>query len=122
MPDTDADRWGVRQLRRETQLAELRALLGSDPELQARYEAAVRGEIPGGEVLTMAVKETPVSLRLPAELIARADALVDPMGEDLTLATVTGGRVTRSTVLRVALLRGLQALERDFDAEPEGER
>lgn len=83
--------------RREAALAELRGILRSDPVLHSRYDAATAGELPAPEVL-MAAEETTLSLRLPRALLDRADQLVDPMTEDVDLATVTGGRITRSTV------------------------
>lgn len=49
------------------------------------------------------------NLRLPTGTDARADALIDHLQE--TAPEV--GSVTRSTVLRVATLRGLAAMERD---------
>ena len=51
------------------------------------------------------------NIRLPVGTDARADALIDHLQE--TAPEV--GSVTRSTVLRVATLRGLAAMERDRD-------
>ena len=39
--------------------------------------------------------------------------------EDAELLMVVGGKVTRSTVLRVALLRGIKALESDYSTKSE---
>jgi len=47
---------------------------------------------------------------MPAALAARLDALVPHLAEDPDLAAA--GRVTRSMVARLALARGLSALER----------
>jgi len=50
-----------------------------------------------------------VVVRMPADLAARLDKLIPALvdGSDLAAA----GRVTRSTVARLALARGLAALE-----------
>ena len=103
----------IREHRRRRNLEELRSLLGADPELQARYDAATQGLIPAPEALVMA-KDTPISLRIPEAMLDRAEALVPLLADDPELAMVLGGKVTRSTVLRVALLRGIKALEADF--------
>jgi hypothetical protein len=59
------------------------------------------------------------AIRLPPKLIERADALVPRLIE---LPTYQGmGRVDRSAVLRIALSRGLYALEREAGA-PRGPR
>jgi hypothetical protein len=57
--------------------------------------------------------ESPVTLRLPAELLRRIDALVPVVSEDSDTATMLGG-VSRSAVLRYALLEGVKSLERHY--------
>lgn len=57
-----------------------------------------------------------LSLRLDPELVARADALVERLERDPVLAAASGN-VSRSTVLRLALVRGLRELEREYPAE-----
>lgn len=52
-----------------------------------------------------------VTLRVPKALLARADALVPRLRENSELAAF--GRLSRSVVLRLAVLRGLEALEGD---------
>lgn len=61
----------------------------------------------GGEV---------VALRLDAETLARADALAARMDGDAA-CMVYGGRVSRSSALRLALLAGLDALEKKRSAQ-----
>jgi hypothetical protein len=56
------------------------------------------------------LSENPVTLRLPADLLRRADALVPALGRDGRTA-VLAGMITRSVVLRLALAEGLQILE-----------
>lgn len=63
--------------------------------------------------------DTPISLRLTPDLVERAEALVTPMGNDTSLVTITGGRVKRSTVLRLAVLRGIEVLEQQYTTSPE---
>jgi hypothetical protein len=47
-------------------------------------------------------------LRLPGEFLTRADKLCAKIGKDPML------RVTRSTVLKMAIARGLDALEQEY--------
>jgi len=108
----------LREHRRRRNLEELRRLLGSDPVLRARYDDATHGRIPAPEELLMA-KDAPISLRIPEPILERADGLVPVLGEDAELLMVVGGKVTRSTVLRVALLRGIKALESDYNTGSE---
>ena len=53
-----------------------------------------------------------LSIRVPADLIKRATRLTPKIGRDPAVATV--GRVTRSTVIKLALMRGLDALEAEY--------
>ena len=52
-----------------------------------------------------------IAIRVPEELVERADALVEAIAADPELSAF--GRVTRSSVLRLALLRGLATLEEE---------
>lgn len=60
---------------------------------------------------------TIVTLRLPKSLVERADALIPQLREDEQMVVV--GRVSRSIVLRLAVLKGLAALEEQVSAAPE---
>jgi len=51
------------------------------------------------------------SIRLETGILERADALVEWLAGDARVAA--HGAVKRTTVLRLALLRGLEALERE---------
>ncbi len=53
-----------------------------------------------------------VSARIPAEGVRRIDRLVNKMEKDQSLAAL--GNVTRSTVVKLALARGLDSLEREY--------
>jgi hypothetical protein len=52
---------------------------------------------------------TIVTLRLPKSLVERADELIPRLRDDDQMMVV--GRVSRSIVLRLAVLRGLEVLE-----------
>jgi len=54
--------------------------------------------------------EKQLSLRLPVDLVDRADALLPVLER---LPTYRAFRLERSTVLRLALIRGLEELERE---------
>ena len=49
------------------------------------------------------------SMRLPAELLQRADELIESLQDDPALSMM--GKMTRSKVLRLALNEGLKSLE-----------
>lgn len=52
------------------------------------------------------------SVRLPADLMARAEALVPLIEKDPELSSF--GRVNKSSVVRLALHRGLKNLEEQY--------
>lgn len=56
------------------------------------------------------MSEKLTSIRLPDELIARADALVEKLAGNPELAL--HGKVTRAVILRLAMLRGIEGLEK----------
>lgn len=60
-----------------------------------------------------------IDARLPAELAARADLLAAPVQADPELRGGVG-TVTRATVLRLALARGLASLEASVKARRKG--
>ena len=53
------------------------------------------------------------TVRMPAELIERLEALVPVLARDVRITTLTG-QVSRSTVLRIAVLRGVESLESEY--------
>lgn len=64
---------------------------------------------------------TIITVRLPQSFVDRADALIDNLAKEEESLLL--GRVSRSIVLRLAVLRGLEALEaqvarRGGSAEP----
>lgn len=54
--------------------------------------------------------ESPVTLRLPVDLVARVDALLPAVARDSDTATLLGG-VSRSAVLRLVIVEGMRVLE-----------
>ena len=59
---------------------------------------------------------TILTLRLPKSFVDRADALIDRLAEDEEALLL--GRVSRSIVLRLAVLRGLEVLEAQVAGKP----
>lgn len=57
-----------------------------------------------------------IAVKLPAELVERADSLV-PVFKEVPEMRVWS-RVTRTAVIRLALLRGLESLEAEFIGDP----
>jgi hypothetical protein len=55
---------------------------------------------------------TPLSVRIPDDLARRLDRLVPKIGKDPNLAAL--GRVSRSAVVKLALVRGVAALEAEY--------
>ena len=51
------------------------------------------------------------SVRLPSKLIDRLDELIPVLEDDPSMMAM--GTITRSKVIRLALLRGVEALEED---------
>ncbi len=76
-----------------------------DAFAKKRIDGALRGKRTTSDAM--------LTMRVPADLLARGDALVPKVAADTDLAT-TMGRVTRSAVLRLALLEGVKTLERRY--------
>lgn len=67
------------------------------------------------EVVVVAGKGTAdarISIRVPRDIVKRAEAIRPRMAKDRAIATL--GKVTPSTVFKLALLRGLEALEAEY--------
>ncbi|MBX3027780.1 hypothetical protein KF840_23035 [bacterium] len=54
----------------------------------------------------------PVSVRIPPELARRLDRLVPKLAKNQSLTTL--GIITKSSVVKLALLRGVEALEAEY--------
>lgn len=65
--------------------------------------------------------ESPMSLRLPVDLVARVDALLPEVARDSDTATLLGG-VSRSALLRLVIVEGMRLLEIRYKAGLEASR
>lgn len=109
MKDTTRPAGEVADLALERAKAEARALMTRYPSLRSERTAAfLAGDKEEPPPMAREAR-SPINLRLPPALIARADALLPLAGEAPELAMA--GTVTRSDVLRLAVLRGLAQLE-----------
>jgi len=91
-------------------LAELRRRIEGNPRLAERTAAMLRGDLraPGLEEPRMNGAEEQVSIRVPGGTLARAEALVPVLNDAPEFRVL---RCTKSAILRLAILRGLEALE-----------
>lgn len=101
-------------------LARLDVLVESGTLDLDRTAAWLSGDLPEGSTMTSTSRDdVPTSLRVPRSLLDRAEALRAPLSSDPTVAAMAGPRgVSRSIVLRLAVERGIAALE--ADARPDG--
>ena len=91
-----------------TALADLEGA-AADPSVSAdRTARYLAGQLDGEEA---EMKTHPV--KVPTALLGRAEALIDRLTAHPEL--MEWGRVTKTAVVRVALARGLRALEKDLD-------
>jgi len=114
----------ARERRIRSTVAELRALLDSDPDLADRADAMLDGALPCPdlEVSPMADDRVSLTIRVPDSYLDRADAVLDKLdnlykGPD-PLGLWDSVRMSRSLVLRVALDRGLADLEAEVEGKP----
>ena len=103
----------ARERRIRRHLARLRGLLEADPGLEARTRGMLAGEIPCPDLEDPMAHDAAVNLRLPQALLDRAEALVPALEADPKLQA---SRVTRAVVIRLALAKGLEALEEEYRA------
>ena len=66
----------------------------------------------------MTTEDPSISLRVPQVLLGRADTLIPVIAGRLEVRALLGGIPTRSSVLRMALARGLV----DLEEQPEGQQ
>jgi hypothetical protein len=99
--------------------ARLERLLAEKPHLRERTAAMLASELPCPDLEKPMPPptQTPLNLRVPPALLARAEALVPVAGAAPELGTLPS--VTRADVLRLALLRGLAVLEAELAPGPE---
>lgn len=96
-------------------------LADAGPRLRERTAAMLAGELPCPDlddeerpVQTEALRNA--NVRLPDAALERAVALVPKVAVSSELAAA--GCVTRSDVLRLAVLRGLEQLEAEYGGQP----
>jgi hypothetical protein len=89
----------------------LTAHLRQRPDLAARTAQFLAGNPPVQMMETLMTEpfEQPTHLRLPRDVHARAAALVQGLAEDPELRAL--GRMSKTAVLRLAVLHGLEVLE-----------
>lgn len=90
-------------------MARLEAVLVANPSIAGRTAAYLNGNLKG-EPMEL-VKDTK-ALRVPDEFNERADALIEPLAKDTQRRAF--GRVSRAAVLRLAIAKGLEALEAEY--------
>lgn len=105
----------ARERRVRDRVAELHALLDGNAALAVRTFAALDGSLPCPDLEDAPMPPRPDHVcRVPADLWTRADRLCPSLATAPALRA--WGRVTPSAVVRLALLRGLEALEADARA------
>jgi hypothetical protein len=79
----------------------------------ARERTVMVCKAPAAEGLLMASeRDVPISARVPPDLAKRLDKLKAKLERDPTVRTL--GKVNRSMVVKLALLRGVEALEAQY--------
>ena len=102
-------------------LATIRRTLREHPEVRERTAALLAGDPTTGDLDALQPQEesmatqAPLTVRVPQALVDRLDALVPLLADAPELATQAN--VTRSDVLRLCVLRGLEALEAEHRAK-----
>ena len=100
----------ARERRIRRNMAELADLLSNNPALAERAMGALQGQFDcnGLEDDDMGKHDAEAMIRMPKEWLERAEALVPAVEKDPAHVLA---RVTRAYILRLAILRGLEALE-----------
>ncbi len=75
---------------------------------------AIHGKMPpvAGGLMKRGSPKAQVSIRFSADIARRVEALRVKLAKDATLSAA--GRITATTVAKIAFMRGLDALEREF--------
>lgn len=99
----------ARRIRRN--LRELADAVNETPETRRRFAAYAVGAIGDRpQEAGMDDQQTVTSVRINRTVLERLDALCDPLARDPELGK--RGRLTRSELIREALVRGVEVLER----------
>ena len=65
----------------------------------------------------MVQKDSLLSLRLPQHLLQRLEAVIPHLQNDPRLAAASGGKISRSAALRLAIVEGVEVLERLYGSD-----
>ena len=105
-------------MKQEVNVRRVSAILESISEVLARCPDVIErtARYFAGELEEGAMVKEQTTIMLDAEMLERAEALVEAVARIPTVAI--GGRVTRSTVIRLALLRGMDVLEQELKPTP----
>lgn len=93
--------------------ADLEALLAEHPEIRDRTAAFLAGEPTPEDLEALMAQRPGQPVKMPAELLDRIDSFVPRLEKYPEILAY--GRVSRASVIRLALTKGLEALERDLD-------
>lgn len=93
----------------------LERILSEHPGIAERTGRYLAGDLEGGP-MTEKENMRNLTLRLPGSIVDRAEALAPAVEAKENVSSWWGGKVTTSTVLRAALLAGLDLLEERYGA------
>jgi DNA invertase Pin-like site-specific DNA recombinase len=93
-------------------LAALDTLLTEHPEIRERTAAFLAGDPPTDDLETLMADNKGQPVKLPGELLNRIDSMVPRLERFPEIMAY--GRVSRTAVIRLALTRGLQVLDREL--------
>lgn len=102
------------RVRRATET--IRATLREHPEVAARTAAMFHADPSSPELHAMSETQT-TPIKLPIALLERVDALLPRVEADPRLSALVGRR-SRTALVRLAILRGLEILERELPPAP----
>lgn len=96
--------------------------LRAHPEVAERTARFLAGDpsVNTMETLMDEKLSIPIQIRIPEDLLGRADALQVAIAKDPALRAM--GRITRTAVLRLAILHGLEVLEQQYSQTSKGRK
>jgi len=104
-----------RERRTRAALKRLRTLLdANDPALMERTSKALTGRLAAPGLEKSMANDEQIVLRLPSAMLNRAEKLEQRIASDPAMMAEGNVRMSRSVVLRMALARGLETLEKEY--------
>ena len=85
--------------------------LKENPELRERTENFFAGRLKGAPLIERDKKA--LNLKVDKEIIERAEALIPRLKADPELSAL--GRISVSSIIRLAILRGIEVLEKQYN-------